>query len=146
MRILLFLFLLSAFKASSQTLQVMDFVKIKNGHAAEALFYYEHNWKMYRDVAVKNGNILSYRLERTEADTVAAFDLVLITEYKDSVQYNNREVNFRAIIQSLRPAGPLLMNTLQPDDFRKNEFVKVTRNIFRSYTLQATSENPGHLE
>lgn len=146
MRILLFLFVLSAFKASSQTLQVMDFVKIKNGHTAEALYYYEHNWKMYRDVAVKQGNILSYRLERTEADTAAAFDLVLITEYKDSVQYYNSEVNFRAIIQSLRPAGPLLMNSLQPDDFRKNQFVKVTRNIFRSYTMQATSENPGHLE
>lgn len=129
----------------AQTVTVMDFVKVKDGHITEALFFYEHNWKLYRDTAVKRGYIQSYRMEQVLIDT-AAFEIVLITEYKDSLQYSNSESNFREIITALRPGGPLLLNTLQPAEFRKNLYVKITRNIFRSYPAPLIDGNPGHQE
>lgn len=145
MRLFTVFFMLISFSASTQTLQVMDFVKIKDGHTTEAVFYYEHNWKLFRDSALQKGYIQSYRVELVVADT-AAFDLVLITEYKDSLQYSYSENNFREIIAALRPDGPLLINKLQPADFRQNLFVKISRNLFRSYPLRLVDGNPGHQE
>jgi hypothetical protein len=145
MRILLLLSVLITGTCHAQTVTVMDFVKVKDGHLAETLFYYEHNWKLYRDTAVSKGYIQSYRMEQVIHDT-AAFDIVLITEYKDSLQYSKSEVNFREIINALRPGGPLLMNTLQPVEFRKNLFMKITRSLFRSYPAPQIDGNPGHQE
>lgn len=145
MRILMLLSIFITGACQAQTVTVMDFVKVKDGHIAEALFYYEHNWKLYRDSAVKKGFIQSYRIEQVIQDT-PAFDIVLITEYKDSLQYSFSEINFSEIITGLRPGGPLLMNTLQPPDFRQNLFVKVTRNLFRSYPPRLIEGNPGHQE
>ena len=146
MRYLYFLFLLLSFQVEAQTITVMDFVQVKEGHRTEAVFFYENNWKLYRDIAVKKGFILSYRLEEVVADSAGTFNLVLITEYKDSVFFQNSEANFREILASARPNGPLLLNNLQPADFRKNLFVTITRNLFRSYPPFYTTENPGHLE
>lgn len=146
MRYLYLFFLLLSFQVEAQTITVMDFVQVKEGHRAEAVFFYENNWKLYRDIAVKKGFILSYRLEEVVADSAGTFNLVLITEYRDSVFYQNSEANFREILATARPNGPLLLNHLQPADFRTNLFVKITRNLFRSYPPSYTTENPGHLE
>ncbi|HRG24558.1 MAG TPA: hypothetical protein PLL23_09200 [Chitinophagaceae bacterium] len=146
MRYLYLFFLSLSFQVEAQTITVMDFVQVKEGHRAEAVFFYENNWKLYRDIAVKKGFILSYRLEEVVADSAGTFNLVLITEYRDSVFYQNSEANFREILATARPNGPLLLNHLQPADFRINLFVKITRNLFRSYPPSYTTENPGHLE
>ncbi len=60
--------------------------------------------------------------------------------------FHNSETNFREILLTARPNGPLLLNKLQPADFRTNVFVTITRNLFRSYPASYTTENPGHLE
>ena len=146
MRYLFLIFLLMRFSGAAQTITVMDFVQVKENRRAEAIYFYENNWKLYRDIAVKKGFILSYRLEEVVADSAGTFNLVLITEYRDSVFYQNSEANFREILASARPNGPLLLNHLQPADFRKNLFVKITRNLFRSYPPIYSTENPGHLE
>ena len=146
MRHVLILLLLISVNGYSQSISVLDFVQVKEGHRAEAVFFYENNCKLYRDIAVKKGFILSYRLEEVVADSAGTFNLVLITEYRDSVFYQNSEANFREILASARPNGPLLLNNLQPADFRKNLFVTITRNLFRSYPPFYTTENPGHLE
>jgi hypothetical protein len=133
MRSLLFLlFSAVTIAAHAQTVLVMDFVKIKNGKQAEALFFYENNWKLYRDIALEKGFISSYRLEKTMADSAGSFDLVLITEYADSNLYRKSEENFRDILSSARPNGPLLLNELQPADFRQNVFVKITETLYSS--------------
>lgn len=146
MRYLCLLMLFVSFNSGAQTITVMDFVEVKEGRRAEAVYFYENNWKLYRDIAVKKGFILSYRLEEVVADSAGAFNLVLITEYRDSVFYQNSETNFREILAMARPNGPLLLNKHQPADFRTNLFVKITRNLFRSYPAPYTTENPGHLE
>lgn len=146
MRYLFLLFLLVSFSGAAQTITVMDYVQVKESHRAEAVYFYENNWKLYRDIALKKGFILSYRIEEVVADSSGSFNLILITEYRDSNFYQNSETNFREILLTARPNGPLLLNKLQPADFRTNLFVKITRNLFRSYPPSFTTENPGHLE
>ena len=108
----------------------MDFVKIEDGKKAEAIFYYENNWKLYRDIAIKKKLITSYQLVEAIADSLNNFDLILITTYADSAQFLKSEENFRDIIKSVRPNGPVLLNELKPADFRKNVFAKITRTVF----------------
>lgn len=109
---------------------LMDFVKIKNGKRTEAMYFYENNWKAYRQMALKKKIIQSYQLVEVAADSLNNFDLILITTYKDSAQFLKSEENFRPILAILRPNGPLLLNELKPGDFRQNVFLKVTQSLF----------------
>ena len=115
-----------AAKPSGQV-AIMDFVKIKDGRRDEALFYYENNWKIYRDAAIKKGFIKSYELVEGDAVANSQFDLVLITRFANEEQFKNTETNFQPIIKQLRPTGPVLKNDLKPDDFRQNVFARVVR-------------------
>lgn len=112
------------FAQNHTDISVIDFVKIKNNHRQEALFYYEKNWKAARDIAVRKGYIKSYSLLSTDADSVANFDLILITVYKDSTQFNLTEERFAEIFKEIRNGGPLLLNDLKPAEFRQNVFYK----------------------
>lgn len=127
---LLFLLLLTGIVCQGQSILIMDFVKVKNDRFDEALYYYRNNWKLYRDIALEKGYIKSYRLERAKPDSAKTFDLVLITEYEDSVQFNKSEENFRGIITTQRPGGPALLNNIQPAEFRTNVFVQYTETLF----------------
>ncbi len=133
MRSFLFVsFIAATLTAGAQTVLVMDFVKVKNDKYAETMFFYENNWKVYRDIALQKGFITSYRLEKTTADTAAPFDIILITEYRDTSMYHKSEENFRDILATARPNGPLLLNDLKPADFRQNVFVKITETVYSS--------------
>ena len=43
-----------------ELITLTEFVKIKNNHREEAVFYYENNWKVLREAAVKKGYIHSF--------------------------------------------------------------------------------------
>jgi hypothetical protein len=86
-----------------------------------------------RDIALKNGYIKSYKLLTTSADSTADFDLLLITEYADSIQFKLSEERFQQIIKATRPDGPKLLNELKPTDFRQNLFFKKTETLFSSH-------------
>jgi hypothetical protein len=120
------------FGQNETTITTIDFVKIKNNKRQEALFFYENNWKVYRDIALKNDYIKSYKFLTTSADTTANFDLILITEYADSLQFKFNEERFQQIIKATRPDGPKLLNQLKPNDFRQNLFFKETETLFSS--------------
>jgi hypothetical protein len=93
----------------------MDFIKVKNGHYEEALFFFENNWKLYRDSAMKSGAIKSYKLMRNNADSSKA-DIILMTEYFDKDSYLKREEIFRLIMKSIHPNGGVSKNNLKRDD------------------------------
>ena len=126
----LLLFANISFGQSETTITTIDFVKIKNNKRQEALYFYENNWKVYRDIALKNDYIKSYKLLTTSADTTANFDLILITEYADSSQFKLNEERFQQIIKATRPNGPKLLNELKPNDIRQNLFFKTTETLF----------------
>jgi hypothetical protein len=128
----IFFIQLSAAAQKNSTVTLMDFVKIKEGKTAEALFFYENNWKPYRDLALKKKVIHSYEMVKVRPDTLNNFDLILITVYKDSLQFAKSEENFSSILTALRPNGPVLLNGLKPADFRQNVFVKVVQPLYTS--------------
>ena len=111
---------------------LMDFVKILNGKKTETMFFYENNWKVYRDAAIEKKIIKSYELVEARADSLNNFDLILITVYEDSVQYSKSEANFAPLLKQLRPNGPVLLNQTKPNDFRKNVFFKIVNPVFYS--------------
>lgn len=94
----------------------MDFVQILDGRRAETLYYYENNWKVHRENALKKGWIKSYQLLESPRNDGPEFDIVLITTYADREQYDMREENFGVLIEA--HGERRLMNELQPSEFR----------------------------
>lgn len=121
---------LTSFAQKNKEVIIMDFVKITAGKKAEAMYYYENNWKLYRDAAVKNKIIKSYELVEARPDSLNHFDLILITVYEDSVQHAKSEENFAPLLKALRPTGPVLLNEIKPNEFRKNVFFKIVKPVF----------------
>lgn len=111
---------------------VIDFVKVKKGRQQEALYFYENNWKVYREIAKESRFIKSWQLLTTHPDSTANFDIMLMTEYADSVQMALSEDRFQRIIKDTSPNGPKLLNDLKPKDFRINVFLKRGRKVFSS--------------
>ncbi len=93
----------------------MDFIKVKNGHYKEALFFFENNWKLFRDSAMKLGGIKSYKLLKNNTDSSKA-DIILMTEYFDKDSYLKREEIFQPIMKSIRPNGEVSKNNLKRDE------------------------------
>jgi len=132
-----FLFTLSLLMAlnalgQSSSILTMDFVKVKNGKHQEALYFYENNWKLYRDIALQRGFIQSYRLVTTTADSLADFDIILITEYADSTHLQASEQPFQQIIKEVRTNVPRLLNEWKPADFRQKLYLRRAKTVFSS--------------
>jgi len=119
------LFFCGSFQQRERPISVTDFVKIKNNHRAEAIYFYENNWIIYREIAQKKNQILSYQILQISPDSNFNFDLILTTVYKDSDQFKAGEPNFAAIIKEIRPNGPKLLDSLKPGDFRQLVSTKV---------------------
>lgn len=130
--IVLLSFAVIGYAQNQPAILVIDFVKIKNNKQQEAIYYYENNWKVYREIAKKNGFVKSWQVLTTDPDSTANFDIMLITEYADSVQMALSEERFQKIIKNTSPNGPKLLNDLNPKDFRLNVFLKRGRIIFDS--------------
>lgn len=78
----------------------------------------------------KKDILKSYKLLATLADTAANFDLMLITEFEDSVQYTLSEERFQQIIKATRPDGLKFLNELKANDFRQTLFFKQAETLF----------------
>jgi hypothetical protein len=113
-------------------LETIDFIKVKDGKRDEARYYYENNWRFYRDAAVKRGVIDSFEYIDVQSDTDASFDIILITRYRGEEQYRNREKAFEPIIKELTPNGPFLKGISKPDEFRQVVYSYTGKAIFTS--------------
>lgn len=94
----------------------MDIVKVRDGLWNEALYFFENNWKVFREDAIKQGIINSYQILVNNADSVSN-NIILITQYSDSLSYTKSEENFRPILQKIRPTGPIYLNEKRRNDF-----------------------------
>ncbi len=115
-------------KKADETVVLMDFVKIKNGKRDEAMFYYQNNWKLYREAALKRGFIQSFEIVEIAPNESNQFDLILITRYASEEQYKASEKNFEPILKEIRPNGAVLKNDLKPEEFRQNLFFTVGKS------------------
>jgi ketosteroid isomerase-like protein len=122
--VLLFFFLSGLVQAQdSSSYAIINFVRVKNNNSAEALYFYNNNWLDFRKGVKQNKGIKSYQLLDYTEDKEAPFDIILITEYKDTHQLEKSEESFQPVMKNLRPDGPLFLNGKQPGDFRENSYV-----------------------
>ena len=108
---------------------IIEFVKFKNGNAKQAEYYYENNWKPYREEAKKRNVIASFDMLPADKENAGAFDLILITRYRGKEQFDASEKGSEPILKALRPNGPALLDALKPDEFRETVFVYRGRQI-----------------
>lgn len=101
-----------------EKISTIDYVQFTNGLKAEALFYYQNNWLALRKMAKAKGYIDSFTMLETKRSKALPYDLMLITTYADIAQYDQREKNFRAVMQSRD--GLKLLNEKKPNEFRIN--------------------------
>ena len=127
MRIILFIVLLSScsiYGQQNDKISTIDFVQILDNNKEEALYYYQNNWKVLRNMALKKGYIHSYQILEVPPSEVEPFHLMVITTYLNNQQYELREEHFTALIKE---KGALsLMNDRAPNEFRKTIFSKKT--------------------
>ncbi|WP_420574741.1 hypothetical protein [Kordia sp.] len=106
----------------NERVSTVDFVQIINGNRAEAMYYYQHNWKVLRQMAIAKKYIESFEIMETTYSEEAPFHLMLITTYSSKTQYEQREKHFQELIKA---KGKLeLLNDKKPTKFRKNLFHK----------------------
>ncbi len=98
----------------------MDFVQVVDKNTKEAIFYYENNWKVLREMALEKDYIASFQLLETTPTESEPFQFILITTYKDKEQYELREAHFSELIQER--AELKLLNEKKPGEFRKTLF------------------------
>lgn len=121
--LLIFMFTASlCYGQKDYSITSMDFVEVVDANEEEAWFYYENNWKVLRQMALKKGYIQSFKLLKDMSKGKNNFSIVLMTSYKDSLQFQKREEHFQELIKQ---RGVLsLLNEKQPAEFRKTVFSK----------------------
>ncbi|WP_350285621.1 hypothetical protein [uncultured Croceitalea sp.] len=106
----------------NEKISTIDFVQILNNNKEEAIYYYQNNWKVLREMALEKEYIHSYEVLEPQMSEEAPFELMLITTYLGKDQYDSRETHFEELIKA---KGPLsLMNEKKPNQFRKTLFNK----------------------
>ena len=126
MRIMLLIVLLSICSIGhgqqNDKISTIDFVQILNDNKEEAVYYYQNNWKVLRNMAIKKEYIHSYQILELPPSEDEPFHLMLITTYLNNQQYELREEHFTVLIKE---KGALkLMNDKDPGEFRKILFSK----------------------
>lgn len=119
---ILFTALFLAFTAQTQSslqaqtrqgITTIDFVQTHTGKEAEARYFYEHNWLVFRKEALKRGYIAAYELLAVK-DSSANYDTMLITHYQDSTQFAAIEKRYSEVMTEVQPQGLKLLNSLKP--------------------------------
>ena len=121
--LLLFISMTSlCFGQQDQSISSMDFVEIVNDNQEEALFYYQNNWKILRQMAIKKNYISSFKLLKDMGQDKNSFSLILVTTYANREQFEKREEHFQELIKE--KGGLELLNEKKPGEFRKTVFSK----------------------
>lgn len=112
-----FLVVLFAQRGLAQTVSSVDIVKVNAKYQQEAEYFYKENWQAFRKLALEKKLISNYEMMKTPIDSSGHYTLILITQYPDSIYYQNREKNFEPIMKSISPNGPKMLNSTDRKQF-----------------------------
>lgn len=121
--------------ASLPYMSSVDIIECREQYAAEVMYFYTRNWKAFREKALDAGVISGYRFLRTATDSNGIFQLILITEYPDSLTFSQREQNFAPIMRAISPNGPQMLN-----DVPRQEILQYL-NGYDARTLHSASRS-----
>ncbi|WP_343486733.1 hypothetical protein [Allomuricauda sp. d1] len=119
---LLLLCALGLFAQEKPKLSTIEFVEVLNENRDEARYYFENNWKVFRQKALERNYIAGFQLLETAKTKEASFDFILVTTYANENSYANGEKNFQSIISEAE--GLKLLNQKKPSEFRKSVAVQ----------------------
>lgn len=91
----------------------VDYVKAKEGELGDLVKYYKLNWQAARKHARKANYVEDYQWFVLPEN--ADYQVVLMTKYKDQVQFDRREENFQKIFAKYKP---ILVNGKGSGDMR----------------------------
>ena len=114
------IFGLTSFDCFSQSIVTFDIVTIDNRYEKEAMYFYNENWKKFREEAIKQGFISGFEMLKTETDEKNTFQLFLITRYPDSETFKKMEENFGIVMKKISPNGPKMLNEIPRNRFVVN--------------------------
>lgn len=80
--------------AQSVSVWAVDFVKTKGGRQADYLQFIEQNWAKARAFMKEKGIVSNYQVLSLLQNQAPEWDVLLMTEYKDSSAYEKRETVF----------------------------------------------------
>lgn len=118
---LLFTLTMLISNGQDQRISTFEFVEILANNREEAVYYFENNWKVLREMALERDYLVSYDLLETNYADDTPFHLVLQTTYANQEQFAQREERFSLLISELGALN--LLNELKPADFRASVFV-----------------------
>ena len=126
MRLIILITLLTicsySYGQQDERITTIGFVQILNDNKQEATYYYQNNWEVLRNMAIKKKYIHSFQILEAPISEGEPFQLMLITTYLDEKQYKLREDHFTELIEE---KGALkLMNEKEPAEFRRTLFSK----------------------
>lgn len=131
----------AALAAQCQTVTTVETVDIRPGMEVEAREYYRRGWMAAREEAVRRGVIQGFELLVARPSDEHA-ELVLITRYADTDQFDNREANFAAVFDSIGLSGPIVV-----DGKARDELLERPRGGDNYHSFSSDSGNcliPGH--
>lgn len=88
--------------AESESVWSVDLVRLLPDGGDEYVGNIRDNWAQARDIALEDGDVISFRALIAEPDSVREWDIILMTEYRDSLSWANRETVFSEIFESAR--------------------------------------------
>jgi hypothetical protein len=113
----------------NETIVSLDAFSCRRDLERECMYFYEQNWKLYRDEALRLGHISGYELQRSEPDSTGTFDVILITRYANAAKYEAREENFRPLMRAVRPSGPIMLGPTKRSELLQFKYAATTRVI-----------------
>lgn len=113
-----------AISSWAQTVTAVDYVKTKPGEFDNFIGFLKINWVVAREKAKEKGAIVSFQYISNRDDT--AWDIILMTEYKDEATYKDRDKIFQQIFKEYFPNGPVMVNGKRSRDMAD---VKMSKEI-----------------
>ncbi len=106
--IFLFLFVMLCFSSFAQEQNIpvkkaiwaVDYIKAKEGQLPDLVQFFEQNWARARKYGKKKKYVADYQwfVLPNKAD----YQVVLMTQYRDQAQYDQREANFQKIFSKYK--------------------------------------------
>jgi len=125
MKYLLTILIISiAISSLAQTVTAVDYVKTKPGEFDNFIVFLKQNWVVAREKAKEKGAIVSFQYTTNRDDT--AWDIILMTEYKDEETYKSRKKIFQEIFKEYFPNGPVMVNGKRSKDMAD---IKMSKEI-----------------
>jgi hypothetical protein len=114
---------------SDKPVWTMEILRVKSGMFGPTLGYLDDNWMRLRAEAKREGAVLSYNRIADHDSNESDWNIVLLTEFKNSAAYDAREKLFASIRKQLPNDTSAVMRAPQEDLYET-----MSTRVFQDYS------------